>query len=35
MDFSGHNDHQFYKVIVANQVNWKVFNHQKVSDYPV
>ena len=29
IDFSGHNAHQFYKVIVANQVNWKVFNHQK------
>lgn len=29
IDFSGHNGHQFYKVIVANQVNWKVFNHQK------
>lgn len=31
IDFFGHNDHQFYKVIVANQVNWKVLNHQKDS----
>ena len=29
IDFSGHNGHQFYKVIVANQLNWKTFNHQK------
>ena len=29
IDFSGSNGHQFYKFIVANEVNWKMFNHKK------
>lgn len=29
IDFSGHNGHQFYKFIVANEVNWKMVNHEK------
>jgi hypothetical protein len=29
IDFSGKNGHQFYNFIVANQVNWKIFNQQK------
>jgi hypothetical protein len=29
IDFSGQNGHQFYKLIVANQVNWKILNHKK------
>ena len=29
IDFSGQNGNQYYKVIAANQVNWKTFNYQK------
>ena len=29
IDFSGRNGYQFYKLIVANKVDWKRFNHEK------
>ena len=29
IDFSGQNGHQFYKLIVMNQVNWKIFNYKR------
>jgi len=29
IDFPGSNGHQFYKFIVANEVNWKMFNNEK------
>lgn len=29
IDFSGPNGHQFYKFIVANEVNWKMVHHEK------
>jgi hypothetical protein len=29
IDFPGKNGHQFYNFIVANQVNWEIFNQQK------
>jgi hypothetical protein len=31
IDFSGPNGHQFYKLIVANQVNWKILNQFRLS----
>jgi hypothetical protein len=29
IDFSGNNGNQFYNFIVANEVNWEIFNHEK------
>ena len=29
IDFSGPNGQQFYKLIVANQVDWEILNHEK------
>ena len=29
IDFSGHNGHQFYKLILMSQVNWEIFNYKR------